>query len=143
MYICLECGSVFSDAGRFIETHGLERGPYEHYCGCPHCGGGFEEAVECSICGEMHPLSEDTNGVCADCIDSKADDLEFCYKVSQGEKIGVEINLLMFYLFTEEEMNEILMEAARKRKDCEGVSCASFINDRREWFAEKLEEEVT
>lgn len=146
MNICLECGRVFADheAEVFEETFDLERGPFQYYRACPSCGRvEFEEAVECSICGKMHALSEDTKGVCADCIDGKADDLEFCYKASQGEKIGVEINLLMFYLFTEEEINDILMEAARKRKACEGVSCASFINDNREWFAEKLEKEVT
>ena len=46
MYICNDCGSTFSVAKMFVERHGLDGPPYEHFSGCPYCGGAFEDADE-------------------------------------------------------------------------------------------------
>lgn len=42
-YICLECGYEFDEPMTWVETHGLEHGPYERWSGCPICGEGFAE----------------------------------------------------------------------------------------------------
>lgn len=76
MYICEECGAVFSEDEIKIA---YERHPYgegyateEHYC-CPGCGeGGFEKAVECTRCGEYFlkgtmKLDDNLNYMCDCC----------------------------------------------------------------------------
>ena len=74
MYICNECGLVFENYETYEEHH-----PYgmtsatETWAVCPHCGeAGFEEAKECSRCGNF--VAELTDGLC-DC----------CYEEMYGE----------------------------------------------------------
>lgn len=57
-YICLDCGYQFDEPREYVETHGLDTPPYEHLSCCPVCGGGYDEAVECSDCGAAVPMSE-------------------------------------------------------------------------------------
>lgn len=52
MYVCLECGRLFEEPKRYIETHGLDSPPYEASKGCPDCGGAYVETAECDMCGE-------------------------------------------------------------------------------------------
>lgn len=54
MYVCLECGNVFDEdeVSCWVETHGLDHGPYEHLSGCPSCRGAYTEAYTCDACGE-------------------------------------------------------------------------------------------
>lgn len=52
MFICYECLNVFDEPKIWVEKHGLYTPPYEHYSGCPYCGGAFTEAHECDSCGE-------------------------------------------------------------------------------------------
>lgn len=52
MYICLDCGELFEEPCKYVETHGLDSPPYEKYMGCPHCGGAYVETIQCDICGE-------------------------------------------------------------------------------------------
>jgi NAD-dependent SIR2 family protein deacetylase len=55
MFICLDCGATFEEPKHFVEKHGLDTPPYEHFNGCPVCGGAYDEAVECDRCGELVP----------------------------------------------------------------------------------------
>jgi hypothetical protein len=55
MFICLDCGATFEEPKHFVEKHGLDTPPYEHFSGCPVCGGAYDEAVECDRCGELVP----------------------------------------------------------------------------------------
>jgi hypothetical protein len=52
MFVCLDCGEIFSEPSYWEETHGLEYGPYESMSGCPYCGGAYSETFECDCCGE-------------------------------------------------------------------------------------------
>ena len=52
MFVCLECGDVFSEPKYWTETHGLDYGPYESWSGCPCCNGSYTETYRCEICGE-------------------------------------------------------------------------------------------
>ena len=52
MFVCLECGHVFSEPDCWEETHGLDYGPYESWSGCPSCHGGYIEAFKCDCCDE-------------------------------------------------------------------------------------------
>ena len=52
-YICLDCGCIFEEPESYTETHGLDYPPYEEYCGCPSCGGGYTETYICDCCGSF------------------------------------------------------------------------------------------
>lgn len=52
MYICLNCKELFEEPGTWVETHGLDCGPYEEWYGCPYCNGSYAKAYRCDSCGE-------------------------------------------------------------------------------------------
>ena len=52
LFVCLECGTLFEDPVEWEEFHGLDRGPYEIWTGCPSCNCGYVEAHQCDECGE-------------------------------------------------------------------------------------------
>ena len=71
MFVCLDCGHVFEWPEDYTETHGLDTPPYEHFSGCPVCGGDYVETVQCDWCGEyitgkFVELSDGTV-LCSDC----------------------------------------------------------------------------
>lgn len=71
MYLCLDCGSLFSDTRKYIEKHGLDCPPYEETIGCPSCGGAYVETVTCSSCDNYitgdYVETADGNVYCEDC----------------------------------------------------------------------------
>lgn len=52
MYICLDCGNIFENTRKYVETHGLDSPPYEELYGCPLCGGSYVETYKCDVCGK-------------------------------------------------------------------------------------------
>ena len=52
MYICLDCGNIFENTRKYVETHGLDSPPYEELYGCPLCGGSYAETYKCDVCGK-------------------------------------------------------------------------------------------
>lgn len=52
MYLCFDCGKLFWNPKDYTETHGLDYGPYEHFKGCPKCGGAYCKAYKCDECGK-------------------------------------------------------------------------------------------
>jgi DNA-directed RNA polymerase subunit RPC12/RpoP len=54
MLICNECGAVFEEPRIYYEHHPYGMGTAaEEWAVCPVCGeSGFEEAYQCSRCGE-------------------------------------------------------------------------------------------
>jgi hypothetical protein len=72
MYVCLECHTVFEDPKSWVETHGLDCGPYEQWSGCPHCGSAYTEAHRCSCCTEWIDgdyIKINDNRYCENCYD--------------------------------------------------------------------------
>lgn len=66
MYICRECGQVFSEPERFNDPVGYYFGEtaYEEWDVCPECGEtSIEEAVKCH-CGEYTLITEP---LCREC----------------------------------------------------------------------------
>ena len=75
MYLCLDCGRLFEEPKRYVETHGLDSPPYEMSKGCPDCGGAYVETMECCMCdewitGEYIELA-DGSAVCEECYMKK------------------------------------------------------------------------
>lgn len=69
MYICNGCGQTFEE----FDTDMEDRGEYlgtpctEEVVFSPCCADDFEEAKECSCCGEFFKEEELTNSICEDC----------------------------------------------------------------------------
>lgn len=141
---CLECGHIFEEGeqARWEETHGLDCQPYEKMSGCPICKGSYEETKQCKICGGEFLEDELLGGcVCDECVEEYKRDLETCYKISANEKEEIKINALLASLFDVDEIEAILYQQLESVKD--NIDCSAFINEDKDWFAEKLVEEVS
>ena len=67
MYICNNCGHVFSECKTIYEHHPYGMGTAaEAWAVCPHCeDNDFQEAKECERCGEL--VAELNDGLCDCC----------------------------------------------------------------------------
>lgn len=150
MLKCVECGHVFSEyeLNTWEESRGEHFGIpcYEKMSGCPICGGYYEDAVECDICGENHLASELTGGVCEDCIKTYQHDVDMHFKVGANDTDSVELNCFLASVFTKEDIELILLNEIKSRKGYAKKQvesdCERFIEYNREWFAAWLAEEV-
>jgi hypothetical protein len=149
-YICLDCGHIFEEGEQKTRTE--ERGEYwgtscsVSIGGCPNCGGEYEEATSCSICGSKH-LEEDLNGgLCDECIDKYKHNIDMCFKVGSGDTEAVKINCFLAAMFDEKEIEELLFDRLKKRngyiKEYIELDCEKFVNSDRSWFGERLLEEL-
>lgn len=133
---CNECGHIFDDCERAIwkEAHG------ELFSGCPVCKGSYEETKQCKICGGEF-LEDELNGgcVCNECIEEYRKDFDVCYKISANEKEEIKINALLASVLDVEEIEKILYHYLKTKKE---IDCLEFIEADKDWFAEKLVEEV-
>ena len=117
MYICENCGELYDELPIRKEYHGeLEGNWYETFAECS-CGGNIEKAYECKVCGEW--FSEDiilTEGVCDFCLhrELNAESIEEFIGTFEVEKCEFEINSAFGYIFSSEEVNEILMRELKK-----------------------------
>lgn len=138
MFKCLECSHLFEvgEEKAIRETHGFTDGTGEIFKVCPVCGGDFEEAVRCSICGEYHFEDDLQGGVCADCLTDVT--LDDCLAVNGDKKTEININSVLAYAFTESQIEEILMRELRQADKIKPVSCLDYINEDITWFAEEL-----
>lgn len=141
---CLECGHIFEDGewARWEEHHPYGMGyAAEEFSGCPICKGDFEEAKQCKICGGEF-LEDELNGccVCNECIEEYSKDFDTCYKIADTEKEEIKINALLVSLFDTNEIETILYHYLKTKKD---IDCSNFVNQDKDWFADKLVEEVS
>ena len=137
-YICLNCGNIFGEGEQvnWVESHG------ENWDGCPCCGGDFEKAVKCKICG-AECLEDELNGgcVCDECIEEYSKDFDTCYNIANQDKQEIKINGLLATIFDTSEIEQILFEFLKK--DGEKNDFAGYTEQDKDWFAEKLAEEVS
>ena len=69
MYICRDCGEIFSKPETYTENHPYGMGYASETFGCcPCCGGDYEEAVKCADCGEYFSDDELIDGMCEHCL---------------------------------------------------------------------------
>ena len=141
-YKCLECGHIFEDGeqAEWEETHGFDNPPYEKWSGCPICKGGYEETRRCKICGGEF-LENELNGfcVCDECIDEYRKNFDVCYSIANTEKEDIKINSLLMSLLDAADIETILYHYLKTKKD---IDCSDFIDQDKDWFADKLVEEV-
>lgn len=72
MMFCFGCGSLFEQARRVIERHGLDSPPYEELLCCPRCGDtDIWQAHRCDLCGEWitegYILTLNRDRICEEC----------------------------------------------------------------------------
>ena len=144
---CLECGQIFEEGEQatWREFMGVCHGSpaYEEFSGCPICNGDFEETKQCEICGGEF-LEDELLGdcVCEDCVEEYKRDLETCYKIAEtASKEKIKINPLLVSAFDVTEIEEILYQQLESVGNNNDFS--AFINVDKDWFAEKLAEEVS
>lgn len=76
MFVCCECGKIFSDTIKWKEDRGEHFGfpAYEEYYGSPCCYGSYTEAYRCDCCEEYIQTEDyiktmDGLRYCEDCIE--------------------------------------------------------------------------
>jgi hypothetical protein len=68
MFICNECGHIFSEPEIYKERHPYGEGyASESLACCPCCSGSFSEAVQCAVCGEYFAEEELEDDMCPEC----------------------------------------------------------------------------
>lgn len=131
--ICEECGKLYSEEDlavydksepeyEYIQT---EVGTIPHFVGwvgedihCPECGGDLVEATECECCGELKAICSN-NWVCEDCKDEylNREPLKVALGMGEYSYTKKSINGFIDFLFTEEKINEILIDYVKEHKD--------------------------
>ena len=141
---CLECGNIFEEGeqARWEEHHPYGMGyAAEEFSGCPVCNGSYEETKQCKICGGEF-LEDELNGdgVCDECIEEYSKNFDFCYKISDNEKEEIKINALLVSLLDVDEIETILYHYLKTKRD---IDCSKFVGQDKDWFADRLVEEVS
>jgi hypothetical protein len=135
-YKCYDCDRTFDEPKFTKEAHG------EVFACCPYCNGSFDETKKCEICGEYF-FKDELNGycVCDDCVEEYKRDFKTCYAISENApKEEIKINALLASLVSVSKIEAVLYHIL---KEAEYVDCSAFINQDKDWFAEKLVEEVS
>ena len=136
-YKCLECGHIFEN-GEAREVR--EDDGYVYVC--PICGGDFEKTVKCSLCKGEFLEDELNGGVCDECIDEYRNQAKICVDISEqeGTKAQINVNYLIPFILSEEDINDILIEYIEKEKP--NADCSAYIDEDKSWFGEMLAKEV-
>ena len=118
MYVCSDCGRLYEDQPVVTERHGELDGNWcETLPDTCSCGGNIEEAVKCAVCDDWYAPDSLTEGVCRYCLHHEltAENVESFVGTFEIEKCTFETNAAREYVFTSDEVNEILM---RELKEC-------------------------
>ena len=150
MYKCLDCGHIFEEGEQ--QTWRENRGEFcgsscsEEMEGCPLCCGEYEKTVHCISCGGNFLEEELRNGVCESCIEEIKNQYRYnpqkCYELSKDETSKVEINYFLSCMFTEKQIEEILLLNIRKASALIPIDCSAFMDADKSWFEDKIVEEV-
>lgn len=136
---CKKCGCDF-DQPKLTHEGGY---PEEPTYACPYCGSlENEELYKCSKCGELFFDEDMIGGVCKNCVDD-AQDGEHAWRYGKDRKQVVEINGLLAWAYSPDEIEEILTfhynvvqsDAWRQKMVLE------YVNDDLRDFAEWVENE--
>ena len=144
MYKCKECLATFDEATtKTIRLTDNPRDAVDIVC-CPHCGGSFDEAELCAVCGYEGDEVED--GLCLECFDdfiaSKKNDWQWCIAAASDEKNAVKINGFLAEMFSPAEIEEILSRELFLASVIKPIDCEPFLLSDESWLADKIKEGV-
>ena len=69
-------------------------------------------------------------------------ELDTCLKLGEVSKEDIKINSLLVTMFTQAEIEEILICELKEAEKTAPVDCSSFVYDDLDWFGETLRKEV-
>lgn len=122
-YICTRCGFITDELAEMTERHPVGDGYAEESVSSwlHSCGGEFDRAKTCKICGETK--SEEDNlfhgDVCEDCLKEAGKDFELVKKCSDkgNAKVSIEVDSLAVALLSPMEINTALWEYIKSACD--------------------------
>ena len=148
-YKCKECGHIFEEGEQAVWREKVgEYGSepcYETLSGCPKCHSDYEKTIPCVICGSEHLSEEMIENVCEECFDKYSVDVDACYKMANGEKSTISINMFLAEIFGAATIEEILLDFLKDNKsyiEQNKSKFKKFAYDEKEWFAERLTEVI-
>ena len=144
--MCVECGYEMDRddvTGLEKEFVKLDYKTVTRYGKCPHCGGiTLEKVAICSVCDEKYCESQVIGDACNSCVEKYKYDIDVCYRIGEKDTEKIEINCFLANMFDAEDINKILyvvlLASSKKNK----IDCTPFISSDRDWFGERLVEEV-
>lgn len=144
MYKCKDCGHVFEDyTTETLSEYSNGQCYQEVIAGCPECHSeNFDEAIKCAYCGEYFLPIEIDGNMCDGCLDLFEFDFEKCYKISldeEMEKATIAINPLLAAVFTEEQIEELLLKTAKEALESSRINCSGFIKRNMYSFGKVIE----
>lgn len=140
MYKCYDCGHIFDEGEEKYIGDGWKE-PIEAVC--PVCKGNFVEAVRCNCCKGVFLEEELEDGFCQECIDEKLNEYRFgkiqkLYLICSDEKEKVELNPFIAYMFSESQINELLLRELIESDKIKKIDCFDFIKEDMDWFIDKI-----
>lgn len=147
-YKCLHCGHIMEDdevgivQDDCLDFGGVIRNTHRSVCSV--CGDDIEEAVQCKECGSVHFEDDLINGYCSGCVDLmlfrfKRDPIA-CFSLVKktNETEPVRINSFLASMFTEDEIEHMLLRELVQSSVLLPVDCTAFINSDKSWFVEAI-----
>ena len=149
-YKCLKCNHIFEEGEQVVrsEYHSEYWGEqvYESVSRCPCClSDEYEHTVRCKRCGGEF-LEEELaeGGCCSDCVDRITSayryDISGCYHLSRASDLRaiVRVDGFLASMFSQEEINRILLRELVGAACVSPVDCTEFIEANKDWFVEKV-----
>lgn len=144
---CINCGHTMESGEEAVVVDNVEwvngeRNSEERRV-CPICRSDIEEAVRCKECNNIHLEDELVNGYCDDCIELmlfrfKRDPIA-CFSVAKNApKEKIHINSFLESMFSEEEIEQILLRELVQSSTVMPVDCTSFIESDKAWFVDTI-----
>ena len=144
MFKCYDCEATFFGPKNVSERVGEYHGEpaYTSYACCPECGGNFDEAIQCKICGEWFFEDELDDGICEMCIDEEKekyhDNVKSCLEILKDEKKKIEINPVLAMLLKPSVIEQILTEYVLNNS----FDCKDVVEEYEDWFIEEIKKGV-
>lgn len=143
---CHDCGHVFEwgEEEVFVERHGLDCPPYEATSLCPKCkSDDFEVLSPCKKCKEEFFDEDLLFGICPDCVEKYIDfyknDVLHCYEFAENDTAKIEINGFLAQMFSESQINEILLSFLLEKQKEKKIDCLPYIQEDVPGFIEAIE----
>lgn len=146
-YICNRCHNIVTELPTFTERHPYGDGYAEERASDPSCmcGGEYEAARVCDMCGEIKSESDNYfyEGICDDCLKEKAGNLDLVVKCVKNEptKETVKVDAFLTYMLHPETVNEVLWDYFTKC--CKSEAFGFLLKEQyekkaQEWASEDL-----
>ena len=144
MFKCYDCEATFFEPKNVSERVGEYHGEpaYTSYACCPECGGSFDYAKQCEICGEWFFDAELDDGICENCIaeakEEYHDNVKACLDILKDEKKQIEINPVLAMLLKPSVIEQILTEYVLNNS----LNCKVVVDEYEDWFVEEIKKGV-